>query len=284
MSDRPDPGSESTEPASPPAAEAASDPAGGVGVARTADSTNAAGVASSPDSASVASSPDSASAASSPDSASAASAPPGTRDFPMARAVAWLGVFLLLCVLVGVCVGVLWAKVVDPPSYMIGKDGAASLSERGLTAVFGSDAWFAAFGFVVSLGIGVIAWRWFGKLGWPVVIVTILGALVAAVVCWYVGYQIGPGNLTRRMADAKPGDVVPLPITVRSPATLVVWAFGAIIPVLLRASLGRDEEEAQLPPPRHPWKHRRWLRRKRDTPDAAANSSWNQASGHSDTV
>lgn len=277
MSERPDAGSESAEAASPPAADRASDAADATGLSGASDPAEGSGVSGAHEPANgTGVSPVS-------DSARGAGTPSGPRDFPMARAVAWLGVFLLLCVLVGACVGVLWAKVVDPPSYMIGKDGSASLSERGLTAVFGSDAWFAAFGFVVSLGIGVIAWRWFGKLGWPVVIVTILGALVAAVVCWYVGYQIGPGNLTRRMADAKPGDVVPLPITVRSPATLVVWAFGAIIPVLLRASLGRDEEEAQLPPPRHPWKHRRWLRRRRDTPDAAGTSSWNQAQGqHSD--
>lgn len=209
-----------------------------------------------------------------------ANTPPAPRDFPVARAVAWLGAFLLLCVLIGVCVGVLWAKVVDPPSYMIDRDGSASLSERGLTAVFGSDAWFAAFGFVVSLGIGVIAWRWFGKLGWPVVVVTILGALAAAVVCWYVGYHIGPGDISQRMADAEPGDVVPIAITVRSPATLVVWAFGAIIPVLLRASLGPDAEEANLPPPRRRTKRRRWPRRKKSAD--AASSSWNQVSGHSD--
>ncbi len=173
-----------------------------------------------------------------------------------------------MCVIIGLAIGVVWAKVVTPPEYVVGKDGSASITQRGLTEVFGSDAWFTVIGFVVSLGIGVIAWRWFGKLGWPVVIVTILGALVAAVVCWYIGYHIGPGDLTSRMAAAKPGDRVPIPVTVRSPVTLVAWAFGAIIPVLLCATLGRDDEEAALPPP----KRRQRGRRRKKTPGTAAKA------------
>lgn len=200
-----------------------------------------------------------------------------SRDLPVGRAVGWLCAFLLLCVLVGLGIGVLWAEVVTPPSYTVGKDGSAALSERGMTEVFGSDAWFAAFGFVISVGLGIVAWRWFGKLGWPVVIVVIVGALAAALVCWYVGYSIGPGALVSRLADAKPGDVVPVPLTLRSPVTLIVWPFAAIIPVLLRASLGPDEEEASLPPPRPRgyWRRRLFRRRHPDTTSGAG-----RASGH----
>jgi Na+/H+-dicarboxylate symporter len=192
--------------------------------------------------------------------------------------VAWLVAFLLMCVIIGVAIGVVWAKVVTPPEYVVGKDGSATITQRGLTEVFGSDAWFAVIGFVISLGIGVIAWRWFGKLGWPVVIVTILGALVAAAVCWYVGYHVGPGDLTSRMAAAKPGDRVAIPVTVRSPVTLVAWALGGIIPVLLCATLGRDEEEATLPPPKR--RHRRQrFRRRRNAPGTPSSVEETRSSG-----
>ncbi|HEY9293883.1 MAG TPA: hypothetical protein VIP98_21595 [Microlunatus sp.] len=172
---------------------------------------------------------------------------PGRPEIAVGRAAGWLVGYLLLCVLIGIGAGALWEKITPLPTYSIAANGTASTTERGLTEFFASDAWFCALGFFISLGLGIIAWKWFGKLGWPVVVVAILGAVSAALVCWYVGYQLGPGDFDRRLAAARPGDVVPIALNLRSPVALLVWAFGAIIPVLLRASLGRDDEEPEAP-------------------------------------
>ncbi|QDP96957.1 hypothetical protein FOE78_14445 [Microlunatus elymi] len=175
---------------------------------------------------------------------------PGRPEISVSRAAGWLAGYLLLCLLVGVGAGALWEKIVRLPTYTVAANGTASTTERGLTEFFGSDAWFCVLGFLISIGLGIVCWKWFGKLGWPVVVVAILGAVCAGLVCWYIGYQLGPGDFERRLATAGPGDVVPIALNLRSPVALVVWAFGAIIPVLLRSSLGKDEEEAALPPRR----------------------------------
>lgn len=172
----------------------------------------------------------------------------GLGDLPVGRAAGWLVGFLLLCVLIGLGAGVLWQRLVVLPGYTVAQNGTATTTERGLAGFIAGDAWFCAVGFFVSIGLGIVAWKWFGRLGWPVVVVAILGAVCSALVCWWVGYRLGPGDFDTRLAAARPGDFVPIALTLRTPVTLMVWAFGAIIPVLLRASLGRDEEEEVLPP------------------------------------
>lgn len=173
---------------------------------------------------------------------------PGRPEIAVGRAAGWLVGFLMLAVLVGVGAGILWQKMVRLPGYRIDSNGTATTTERGLTEFFGGDAWFCAIGFLISLGLGIVAWKWFGRLGWPVVFVAVLGAVGSALTCWWVGYHLGPGPFDPRLAAAKPGDFVPIALDLRSPVALLVWAFGAIIPVLLRASLGRDEEEQQAAP------------------------------------
>lgn len=173
---------------------------------------------------------------------------PWRPEIPVGRAAAWLGGYLLLAVVIGIGAGVLWEKVVRLPGYHIGSNGAATTTERGLTEFFAVDAYFCLIGFLASIGLGIVAWKWFGRLGWPVVFVAVLGAASAALICWWVGYQLGPGAFEPRLAHAEPGDFVPIALDLRSPVALLVWAFGAIVPVLLGASLGRDEEEDDLPP------------------------------------
>lgn len=146
--------------------------------------------------------------------------------------------------------GVLWWKVVTLPSYRVNADGGASTSERGLSEFFAGDAWFCAIGVLVGLVLGTLAWRNFRALGWPVVIVVCLDALLAGLLCWLVGYRLGPGEFNPRLAAAQPGDVVPIELTLRARASLLTWPFFAVIPVLLGSSLGRDAEEPR--PPRQP--------------------------------
>ncbi len=177
---------------------------------------------------------------------------PGHPDISVGRAAGWGIGYLLLCVLIGVGAGVLWQQVVTLPGYTVAADGTAATTERGLAQVIGSDAWFSVLGLIISVGLGIVAWKWFGRLGWPVVPAAVVGAVCAALVCWYVGYRLGPGSLAPRLAAARPGDFVPIALTVRSPSALVVWAFGSILPILLLSSLGRDDEEDALPPRRPP--------------------------------
>lgn len=168
------------------------------------------------------------------------------------RVSGWLGLFLALTLVVGCLAGIVWFRVVDLPGYLVSADGGASTNERGLAEFFAGDAWFTALGVLVGLGLGTVAWRWFAELGWPVVFVAVVAAVIAALVCWYIGYRLGPGPFPQRLAAAQAGDFVPIELTVRARVSVVVWPFMASIPVLLASSLGPDDEE-----PRPLFKRRR---------------------------
>jgi hypothetical protein len=144
---------------------------------------------------------------------------------------------------VGAAAGVVWWLVVKPPAYELNSNGGATTSERGLTEFIAGDAWFSAIGLVAGLLIGIAAWHWLRMLGWTVVLVVLVCALAAALTCWLVGYRLGPGDFSARLAAARPGELVPIPLTLRAKASLLTWPFFAVIPVLLGSSLGRDEEE-----------------------------------------
>lgn len=151
--------------------------------------------------------------------------------------------YALLSIIVGVAGGIIWWQVATLPGYLVGEDRKAATSERGLTEVVSADAWFVVLGLIFGVGLGIIAWRWFGSLGWPSVPIALVAAVCAALICWWVGQQLGPGPFEARLAAAKPGDIVPIELKLRAKAALAVWAFGAVAPILVRSSLGKDAED-----------------------------------------
>jgi len=159
------------------------------------------------------------------------------------RVVARLGGFAAASLGLGAAAGVVWWLLVKPPAYELNSNGGATTSERGLTQFIAADAWFCVIGLVVGFLIGIAAWRWLRTLGWSVVLVVVVCAVASALMCWLVGYRLGPGDFSARLAAANPGDLVPIPLTLRARASLLTWPFFAVIPVLLGSSLGRDEEE-----------------------------------------
>lgn len=159
------------------------------------------------------------------------------------KAAIWISAYAALCVAVGVLTGVLWSRVTPLATYQVASDASASMPERQLVEIVAGDAYFVVIGFVAGIGLGVIAWRWLGRLGWPVVVAAVLGVLTAALVCFLAGGIIGPHDFEARLAAAVPGDRVPVDLTVRTPIAFLAWPFGGIIPVLLASSLSRDPEE-----------------------------------------
>jgi hypothetical protein len=157
-------------------------------------------------------------------------------------AVRLLG-FLAGSLALGAAAGVVWWLIVKPPAYELNSNGGATTTERGLAEFIAGDAWFCAIGLVAGLLIGLAAWRWLRSLGWSVVLVVLVCAVASALTCWLVGYRLGPGDFSARLAAAQPGQLVPIPLTLRARASLLTWPFFAVIPVLLGSSLGRDEEE-----------------------------------------
>jgi hypothetical protein len=169
---------------------------------------------------------------------------PVPRRLPtLARVVA----FQLLGAGVGAVAGLVWWWVVDLPGYTVGSDGRAAAGEREIVRFIAADAWFSVLGLVVGLVLGVVGWRQFRALGWPVAPLAALAATVAALTCWAVGYQLGPGPFAARLADARAGAVVPIELTLRARTSLLLWPFAATVPVLFAAALGPEREAPDQP-------------------------------------
>lgn len=151
--------------------------------------------------------------------------------------------YLALASGLGAAAGVLWWLIVPLPAYRLDSQGRASVSERDLTQFFAGDAWFCLLGLVVGVGLGVLGYRRLRNLGWPLVLVVVAAAAAAGLLCWAVGYQLGPGEFTPRLAHAPLGGSVPITLTIRAKAALLFWPLCAVTPVLLASSLGKDTEE-----------------------------------------
>lgn len=176
---------------------------------------------------------------------------PEATDVPVSEpgrsgVVAWAALLLGLALVVGALAALFWSGVVDLPSYSIQNNGHAVISESDLAQVVAADVWYSITGVLVGAGLGLVAWRWFRPLGWPVALLAIAAAMVAGLVCWQLGELIGPRDFAARLAAAEPGDLVPISLQLHSVSALAIWAFAGVTPVLLISSLGKDEED----PPR----------------------------------
>jgi hypothetical protein len=160
--------------------------------------------------------------------------------------IAWIAILVGLALVVGALAAVFWSAVVDLPSYTIQSDGSAVISEHGLSEVVAGDVWYAITGALVGAGLGLVTWKWFRSAGWPVAVLAVAAGLLAGLVCWHLGELIGPGQFEVRIANAQPGDLVPISLKLRSWSALAVWGFAAITPVLLISSLGPDDEDSSL--------------------------------------
>lgn len=161
----------------------------------------------------------------------------------------WLGILAGVCVVLGALAGLAWATVVPLTLYRVQADGRATTTERGLAGYVAGDAWFVLIGILVGLGIGWLCWRWFGGLGWPAAVIATLASTATGLICWLVGWLIGPGPIEPRLALAKPGQELPIELTVRGFTAVLAWPFAALLILMLVSAVSPDPEDAGRPAP-----------------------------------
>ena len=149
--------------------------------------------------------------------------------------------YLVIAAAAGAVAGWLWHAIVALPTYLTSDDGSVQITERAQGQVFATDAVFVMIGLIVSVALGIVGWRFFYRLGWPVAPITVAGGLASGAACWAVGVLQGPRNFAERVATAVPGEMVPIDFELHTTSALLVWGLGAIIPVMLYANLSREE-------------------------------------------
>ena len=154
--------------------------------------------------------------------------------------------FILSAVTAGAVSGWLGHLLVSLPTYLTSDDGSVQITERAQGEVFATDAVFVIIGLIVGVALGIAAWHYFRRLGWPVAFLAVGGGLLAGVTCWLVGVAQGPSNFAERVATAMPGEMVPIDFELHTTSALLVWLLGAIIPVMLYANLSREETASPL--------------------------------------
>lgn len=169
---------------------------------------------------------------------------PNSRSLAIRRLVPKIGYFLLLCLAVGAAGGWLWNRVTRVPSFVTGEDRTLAMSERSSMQYFTLDAGFVLMGLILGLALGVVAWYWLRRVGWPVSLIAAGGALLSACMCWLVGWLIGPHDFADRVAAAQTGQLVPIDFTLRSPVALLIWSIAAVGPIFLYSTLSSGHEES----------------------------------------
>lgn len=161
------------------------------------------------------------------------------------------GALVALAIALGSIAGFVWVRVVTPPAYVVQPDGHATIAQRDLGTIVAADAVFVILGLVGGLVLGVFAWLWFRRHGFVSGLAAVGAGLLAGMTCWTVGGLLEPPPFVERLAQAQPGEVVPLDVTLHAPSALAVWAFAAVAVPLFAASVGPDwrvaEDEPAVP-------------------------------------
>ncbi|WP_353081548.1 hypothetical protein [Tessaracoccus lapidicaptus] len=143
---------------------------------------------------------------------------------------------VLVAVVLGVVGGLLWSWATPLPSYVVGDDMTATITERGNTSIVVTDVAYTFITGAVGLVLGVLGWLSLYRKGWVVIVAPLLASLAAAVVTWRVGLLVTEGGFVERLARAQAGDVVHVDLALRSASALLVAPFAAITPIMLLAA------------------------------------------------
>jgi hypothetical protein len=162
-------------------------------------------------------------------------------QLPLKHVLAFVGV----CVVVGLACGLIWKFTAPVPSVAVSNDGSSTVSNQALSEYFGADAAFMIIGMFAGVALGSLAWRWFSRLGWWVSLMAIAGAALAALATWRFGMILGPHDFAARLAAASAGMQIPIDLTLRTPTAWLLWPLGAIVPVLLYSTLGREDDQSE---------------------------------------
>ena len=141
--------------------------------------------------------------------------------------IKWVAAVLVL----GALSGVAWLLLANPAEWEVTADGVI-LTEEGAKGRFGVIVTFVLIGIVASFVWGLVAGLKLHDVGWPLVPVFAIGALLASVIAWQIGAAFGPPD-PASVTGSSVGDRLPQELTIDSFAPFLVWPIFALCGLLL---------------------------------------------------
>lgn len=153
----------------------------------------------------------------------------------------WLAVIAML--VLGAVAGLVWQWQADPAEWLVREDGSIVLTEQAARDKFGVIVVFVIAGAVASLVWGFAATFALRELGWRLTPLVIVTTLVAAVIAWRVGIELGPVGPAAAV-DPEVGELLPSKLEIDGVTPFVVWPIFGVLGVLLSTWLSNDSSES----------------------------------------
>lgn len=148
-----------------------------------------------------------------------------------------------------------WATWAEPAHWAATERGLV-MTESAVTAQFQVVAVFVAVGLVIGVLGGILTQVWIRRrgpdlgwpdLGWMVVPIVAIGALIAALVAWRVGVAFGPPDPSSA-TNLNLGDTVPDRLAIDTPTAFFAWALAAVFGAGATAWLQSPDDERHVDP------------------------------------
>lgn len=155
---------------------------------------------------------------------------PVTREFArsLAPQVA-AALFVVVCgAVLGLVAGLVWTRLADHVRVVITAQGPDLLTYE-TNQFFAADGMFALIGLVGGVLVGIGAYRWRSRRGVVLLFGAGLAAVVAGLLAWQLGRQIGLAHYHQLLHSAHVGAQFDRPVDLRTKATLLWWPLGALL-------------------------------------------------------
>lgn len=153
-------------------------------------------------------------------------------------------------VALGAVMGLIWWWVAPTEQWTVVKDGALVPADIGFNAWFAADGWFVVLGVIAGVLLTLICWRRGRRSPVALVVGVIVGGALLSLTAWSLGGVLGPPDPKSVADTAELGSLVEGALGLRALGVLCAPLLTALTTLaLLIASAHVEEPPAEPAPP-----------------------------------
>lgn len=149
----------------------------------------------------------------------------------------------LVMLLLGIVAGLAWVQLAHPAEWEA-RDGGLVLTEAAARGQFSVIVVFVLIGALVSLLWGWGATWALPDLGWLAIPVVVALTVLAAVIAWRIGVELGPPP-PGSVANVSVGDRLPAQLSIDGVAPFLVWPIFGLVGVIGATWAGARSRESR---------------------------------------